>query len=352
MRKMNKEYRPLGGLWMVLAAAFAALLMVGPQSAEAAKKMGNPPPEKAAVEQAVISELATKSLLLAVAKAEGRLVAVGNWGHIILSDDNGQNWRQAKQVPTRTTLTSVFFADAMHGWAAGHDTVVLHTADGGETWEMQYSDPPAETPLLTIWFENTQHGIAAGSFSFMLETFDGGKNWERRQMFTEEPEGFDQPHYNQFFWGPDRKSQLMLAAEAGHFYRSQDAGKTWEEIPVPYEGSIWGGMTTSQGRVLALGMRGNLFRSDDMGTTWTPVTSGTDQSLTSGVQLADGTIVTVGLGGVVLVSKDNAETFTAIIRPTRTGQAAVAGGAEGGIIIFGDVGVENFSLNQATALAE
>lgn len=352
MRQTNKVNRQLNGLWMLLAAVLAAMLIAGPQSAQAAKKMGNPPPEKAPVEQAVLSKLATKSLLLAVAKANGRLVAVGNWGHIILSDDGGQNWRQAKQVPTRTTLTSVFFADAMNGWAAGHDTVVLHTADGGETWELQYSNPPAETPLLTIWFENAQHGIAAGSFSFMLETFDGGKTWEQRPMFVEEPEEFDQPHFNQFFWGPDRKTQLMLAAEAGHFYRSQDAGKTWEDIPVPYEGSIWGGMTTAQGRVLALGMRGNLFRSDDLGTTWTPVLAGTDQSLAGGVQLADGTIVVVGLGGAVLVSKDNAETFTATIRPTRTGQSAVAGGADGGVIIFGDAGAEKYSLNPATASAE
>ncbi len=349
MRETNKKIRPLNRLWLGLL--LLAALIAQPQAANAEKKMGTPSPEKAPEELAIASPLATKSLLLAVAKANGRLIAVGNWGHIILSDDGGETWRQAKKVPTRTTLTSVYFADNKNGWAAGHDTVVLHTADGGETWEMQYSDPPAETPLLTIWFENAEHGIAAGSFSFMIETFDGGKTWARRTLLAEEPEESDQPHLNQFFWGPDGKTQLFLGAEAGHVYRSSDAGKTWEEIPVPYDGSIWGGLSIKNNRVLALGMRGNLFRSDDLGTTWEEVEIDTDQSLASGVQMSDGRLILVGLGGVVLVSEDNADSFKVIIRESRSGQSAVAEASKGDIAIFGDSGVERFSANPSTAAA-
>ena len=325
------------------AVAFAVALgvmVLDSGQAGAAERMGQAPPEKAVQEDAIPSALTTKTLLLGVAKAGERLVAVGSWGHVILSDDKGVTWRQAQKVPTRTTLTSVYFTDDKNGWAVGHDTVVLHTTDGGETWEMQYSDPPAETPLLTVWFENNEHGIAAGSFSFMLETFDGGKTWESRPLLEEEPEEFDQPHLNAIFWGPDRLTQVMIASEAGHFFRSSDAGKTWELVKMPYIGSFWGGLTTKQGRVLALGMRGHIFRSDDFGVTWTKAETGADQSFSGATQLADGTIVAVGLAGTVAYSTDNGDSFSTVIRPSRTGLSSVAESANGEVVLFGDVGIE------------
>jgi photosystem II stability/assembly factor-like uncharacterized protein len=295
----------------------------------AANRMAQPTPDKAVVEDALPSALVTKTLLLGVAKAGDRLVGVGNWGHVILSDDAGVTWRQAAKVPTRTTLTSVYFTDDKNGWAVGHDTVVIHTTDGGETWEMQYSDPPAETPLLTVWFENNEHGVAAGSFSFMLETFDGGKTWESRPLLESEPEEFEQPHLNAIFWGPDRLTQVMIASEAGNFFRSSDAGKTWELVKMPYIGSFWGGLATQNGRVLALGMRGNIFRSDDFGLTWTKSETGADQSYSGAVQLSDGAIIAVGLAGTVSYSTDNGESFSTYIRPSRTGLSAVAPSANG-----------------------
>ncbi len=322
-----------------LMAAIIAVASVSTAS-DAANRMAQPTPEKATVEDAVPSKLISRTLLLGVAQAGNRLVGVGNWGHVILSDDAGVTWRQATRVPTRTTLTSVYFTDEKNGWAVGHDTVVIHTVDGGETWEMQYSDPPAETPLLTVWFENNEHGVAAGSFSFMLETFDGGKTWESRPLLEEEPEEFEQPHLNAIFWGPDRLTQVMIASEAGNFFRSSDSGKTWEIMKMPYIGSFWGGLVTKQGRVLALGMRGNIFWSDDFGGTWTKVETGADQSYSGAVQLSDGTIIAVGLAGTVSYSTDNGESFSTYIRPSRTGFSAVAPSANGEVVLFGDTGIE------------
>src|SRR5690606_13540205 len=79
------------------------------------------------------------SIYVDLARAGDRVVAVGDRGHIIYSDDEGQHWRQA-ETPTSVLLTAVCFADAEHGWAVGHDAVVLGTRDGGATWVLQYSD--------------------------------------------------------------------------------------------------------------------------------------------------------------------------------------------------------------------
>ena len=88
---------------------------------------------------AIESPKAAKGLMIDVVHAGKRLVAVGDRGHILYSDDQGNTWAQAK-VPTRQLLTAVFFVDDQHGWAVGHDAQILASTDGGATWTQQYQD--------------------------------------------------------------------------------------------------------------------------------------------------------------------------------------------------------------------
>src|ERR1044071_614770 len=69
-------------------------------------------PNDEANKPAEIEPLASSSLLLDLSMAGSRMVAVGERGHVLLSDDQGATWRQAKSVPTRAMLTAVFFIDA------------------------------------------------------------------------------------------------------------------------------------------------------------------------------------------------------------------------------------------------
>ncbi len=82
------------------------------------------------------SAFAAKSLLNGVANAGQRIVAVGQRGHIVLSDDGGKTWTQAK-VPVSSDLVAVYFPTPAKGWAVGHDGIVLHSADSGATWTRQ-----------------------------------------------------------------------------------------------------------------------------------------------------------------------------------------------------------------------
>ena len=84
-------------------------------------------PNDAANKPAEIEPQAASSLFLDLAMAGSRIVAVGERGQVLLSDDQGATWRQAKSVPTRTMLTAVFFADREYGWAVGHDETILNT---------------------------------------------------------------------------------------------------------------------------------------------------------------------------------------------------------------------------------
>ena len=79
---------------------------------------------------------AQNGVLIDLARAGTRLVAVGERGLVVFSDDNGQSWHQAS-VPVSVSLTAVQFVDAQQGWAVGHAGVVLATRDGGEHWTLQ-----------------------------------------------------------------------------------------------------------------------------------------------------------------------------------------------------------------------
>lgn len=287
----------------------------------------------------VESAKAAKSLMLDVVHAGKRLVAVGDRGHILYSDDQGSTWTQAK-VPTRQLLTAVFFVDDKHGWAVGHDAQILASEDGGVTWTKQFEDLKRESPLLDVWFKDVNSGFAVGAYGALLETIDGGKNWEDA---SDRLDNEDQFHLNAIAAVKD--AGLFIVGEQGSMFRSADWGQTWEKLEGPYEGSLFGVIGTAQpNTLLAYGLRGNLYRSTDFGSTWEQVElqaarGSLEFGLSGATLLDDGSIVIVGNGGSVISSSDNGETFTVFNRPDRISVSAVTAAGNGNLILAGQGGV-------------
>ncbi|MDX2480716.1 MAG: YCF48-related protein [Desulfuromusa sp.] len=284
-------------------------------------------------ETAVIAPLATHSLLLDAQRVENALIAVGERGHILISEDNGNSWSQ-EQVPTRATLTGVYFINRLTGWVVGHDQVILRTTDGGKSWELVYENAEAESPLLDIFFLDNQHGYAIGAYGQFLESFDGGSSWEGRWISE------DDFHLNQIIAVED---QLFIAAEAGYSYRSDDEGQNWTLLEPGYHGSFFGVFPTDENRLLLFGLRGHLFLSDDSGESWIQVDTGTEASLTSGMRLDDGTLVIAGLAGALLTSQDNGLSFVLHQDPDRKGFTKLLQAADGSIVAVGNFGVTKLS---------
>ncbi|AHZ67738.1 BNR repeat-containing glycosyl hydrolase [Pseudomonas mandelii JR-1] len=288
---------------------------------------------------AVESAKASKSLMLDVVHVGKRLVAVGDRGHILYSDDQGATWTQAK-VPTRQLLTSVFFADDQHGWAVGHDAQILASEDGGATWTKQFEDLKRESPLLDVWVQDVNSGFAVGAYGALLTTTDGGKHWEDA---SDRLDNEDQYHLNGI--AAIKDAGLFIVGEQGSMFRSADWGQTWEKLEGPYEGSLFGVIGTAQANtLLAYGLRGNLFRSTDFGTTWEPVElkaarGALEFGLSGATLLDDGSIVIVGNGGSVIRSNDNGETFSVFNRPDRISVSAVTAAGNGNLILAGQGGV-------------
>lgn len=305
--------------------------------------------------------LIEESLLIDIDHTDGLVVAVGDRGHILWTEDN-RTWHQAK-VPITSTLTAIDMVNRKLGWAVGHDAAILATADAGRTWQRQHYAPEDETPLLDLWFDNENRGIAIGAYGLYLVTEDGGQHWQQVEMqINEAVEPVDEQeqseelielydlHLNAITESPD--GTLYIVAEAGKVYRSKDRGKTWDELPSPYIGSLFGVLALENNIVLVYGLRGHLYRSDDAGKSWQRINSHTGNTITKGVRLHNNNIILTGMGGTLLMSYDSGHNFKLVMTRERNSFAAAVETGDEQIITVGDKGIRNLSLQNLELIDE
>ncbi|MCM2328396.1 MAG: YCF48-related protein [Lysobacter sp.] len=287
-------------------------------------------------ESGPLPKVTMERLLLVDATHRGsRVVAVGDRGYIVLSDDNGATWRRAKS-PAAPMLTAVEFLDAKQGWAVGHDSVILATADGGDTWTQQFAAPAEQRPLLDVTFLDKDNGFAIGAYGAFHETSDGGRTWNPRKVIE------DDKHLNAFVRLSD--GRLVILGEAGTILLSADAGKTWSPVASPYKGSLFGGLVADDGAVVAFGLRGRIFRSTDAGKTWTAVDNASVATLMGGTKLPDGALVIAGNGGTVLVSRDHGKSFVPLVTGSTKAFAKAILGPPNAVILIGETGAREATL--------
>lgn len=268
------------GLIVIVAAS---ALLVGTQGRGSAD-------DHIDTEYAERQPLAARSMLLDVTRVGDRLVAVGERGHVVYSDD-GKDWKQADDVPTRATLTSVAEINGRL-WAGGHDAVIITSGDRGKTWSLQSFDPDRQQAVMDLLFTDEMNGVAIGSYGLYLVTADGGRTWEDQTL---DPD--NEFHLNAMVRYPD--GLRLIAGEAGYSYRSIDDGETWEALDLPYDGSMWGAVITARDCAVFFGLRGHVLQSCDYGDSWVELESGTSSSL-SGVAEHQGLLVFGGNSGTVL----------------------------------------------------
>lgn len=283
-----------------------------------------------------LTSAATRAMLLGATKAGKRIVAVGDHGIVLLSDDNGTSFRQAKAVPVRATLTSVAFADDKTGWAVGHWGVVLKTGDGGETWEVQRSDASLDQPLFSVHFKNKMEGWATGLWSLVLATKDGGKTWASIKLPA--PPSGGKADRNLFKIFASDKGTLFVAAEQGTVMRSDDDGANWTYLNTGYKGTFWTGIALKDGTILVGGLRGTIYRSTDGGQSWKESQSAAKSSITDFWE-TDGQVVAVALDGISLQSRDGGAVFSATQREDRLPFTAMTGAHNGRLVAFSKQGV-------------
>lgn len=300
-------------------------------------------------------------------------MAVGERGHVLLSDDHGQTWRQAESVPTRALLTGVCFGNTREGVAVGHDEVILVTHDAGLTWSLAHFAPESQQPLLDVTCAADGRVIAVGAYGVYFSSRDGGTNWSERKFTAlagkaaagREPASDGASGGVAAVDDASRESAagdvgrdfhlnkiaaaspltLYIAAEGGHLYRTDDGGEMWRGLPSPYDGSFFGVKALGGDVVLAYGLRGNLFRSEDAGANWRKVETGTHAMLNDAVSVGSGgAIAVVGLSGVVLVSRDGGRSFALMQEEDRKGLSAARAVGGDTLVVVGEGGARRINI--------
>lgn len=284
--------------------------------------LGGAAPAGPALERAALAVRAPeRAVLVGVALAGERIVAVGERGIVALSDDGARHWRQAA-VPTSVTLTAVRFADATHGWAVGHGGTVLASDDRGERWsrrldgrraaqtvldaaraagdaravqeaERLVADGP-DKPLLDLLLLGGQRLLVVGAYGLALASDDGGRTWQSWMPRLPNPRGLH------LYAARQRGQTLLLAGEQGLVLLSIDAGRSFRRVETPYKGSFFAAELLGEQDIVLAGLRGTTLRSTDGGASWSAVAVPFPASITATAIAADGRLLAANQAGVVM----------------------------------------------------
>lgn len=279
---------------------------------------------------------ATQATMLDAVWAGERVVAVGDHGVVLLSDDQGKHFRQASAVPVSSQLTGVSFVDAKRGWAVGHWGAILSTIDGGETWQIQRLSSTEDRPLFAVHFFNAQQGVAVGLWSLLLLTNDGGQTWTEQTL--QAPSGAKKADLNLMGLFADSRGTLYATAEHGQLLLSEDRGGSWRYLDTGYEGTLWCGAVLADGSLLLGGQRGTLLHGSATVKGLSRIPTQSKGSITS-IAVAGSRVMAVGLDGLVLQSGDGGHSFQEKQSVDGLSLTAALFNVEGGAVLFSRRGV-------------
>lgn len=293
--------------------------------------------------------------LLGMDRAGDVLVGVGLHGMIKRSTDGGTTWQQV-QSPVSTDLVQVRFRDPMNGWIVGHDSVLLHTTDGGLTWSVQldgrtvlarlkaFYGERAErgiegaadmlqevefamntsatpdvlaAPFLDVMFNDDKVGYVIGAFGMILRSTDDGATWD---PWIEQTDNTRRMH----LYGLDERDGVFyIAGEQGLLMRQDPQTQQFTTIETSYNGTYFG-VRALPNLLLAYGLRGNLYVSRDDGEQWQRIDTGLDASLVSAVDSGPRLIMVSQSGAMIALDKQTLSVTP--LQASRVGEVFAASG--------------------------
>jgi len=156
---------------------------------------------------------------------------------------------EVQETGTTEFLTDICFVDAEHGWAVGHNSTIIRTTNGGETWEkVDFPDEGISYKFQRVEFVNPQIGYLIGQSHdaeksaykpTLLVTMDGGVTWEDRTP-TNEAYGTTGSLHGLAVIDENTCYVTANIGGFGSILRTRDGGKTWDINQYTSINSFWG----------------------------------------------------------------------------------------------------------------
>lgn len=197
-----------------------------------------------------------KRLFNVDANSSGLVVAVGEFGTIVLSQDGGSSWHTLSldwmQLGTdggaEPHLYDVSISEEGRVTVVGEFGMVLRSDDQGRSWSVKSRGAAS---LFAIQIRDDGKGYAVGQDGYVLKTDDRGDTWTcldtgRKSIFT----GIHST--------PDGHVTLMAMRD---MVTSEDGGATWTPVENPEVTTLWYVSVASPGDVLyAVGQSGRIIK--------------------------------------------------------------------------------------------
>jgi photosystem II stability/assembly factor-like uncharacterized protein len=257
---------------------------------------------------------------------EGKGSAVGFSGIIILTEDDGNSWKQIlsgafSNNSSGDDIFSIFNIDENIGWSVGGredcltgGSVILKTTNGGKIWKTKLDITSTNSSVRSVYFINEFFGWAVSSQSIeqtttsqevnritagqgIYRTTDGGENWAVTELIDAS---------SVFFVNQDTGWVTSGWGNSIGIYKSIDGGITWTQKSSVSSSSVY---FSDIYNGWAVGASGSLLKSTDGGETWVTKTSGTTNDL-SCIKFYNSNLgMCVGNAGTALLSTDGGESW-------------------------------------------
>lgn len=229
---------------------------------------------------------------------------VGYEGKILHTADGGKSWESQKSN-IEVSLFNVSFKDNKNGFITGGEGIILLTQNGGQTWQQQSSG--TKQHLLSACYADPQNLWAAGERGTLIHSPDGGNTWQDRSLKED-------AILNKVYFFDNMNG--WIAGEFGKILHTSDAGQTWQ-----LQGNLIGipkdEMLTSYGYTIYLydvkfmdlnrgwviGAAGTVLYTEDGGQNWRKISTDVNQPLFSlGIAKE---VLAIGSVGTVLSTHTN-----------------------------------------------
>lgn len=240
---------------------------------------------------------------------------VGYEDIVLKTDNGGNNWFPIEiNNPGYPYVMDLFFVTADKGFVVGDEGKIFRTNDGGRTWDYHSE---GFRNFNTVYFVNESLGFVCGRSNILFRTSDFGDSWTQIDM-----ENFGWNLWFKDICFTNEQTGYMISSD-GDVLKTVDAGISWaliNNLSTDYATNICF-VNENEGYIIGGWTGSTFFKTQDAGITWQEIDIDGFSSL-SGISLnptgekgcvvgdAAGYGSSSASGRVILCSVDNGNTWS------------------------------------------
>jgi len=183
-------------------------------------------------------------------------------------------WDWVNPSPQGNDLNCIVYAGNQTLLAAGNFGTILRSTNNGQDWS--HVESGSELDIRDIEFYDANNGIAVGDSGLVIITTNGGMDWETIDL---------QVHERLWAVAYSDSLNITITGYEGVIFHSADGGNTWNSIPPPVFGDFMDVAFITPAKGFIAGMNENyhalILKTEDSGQNWSVALNGTFGSLYS-----------------------------------------------------------------------